>query len=80
LVGAPVPVLDAWCPPFPCLYLYFPGHRHLPPALKAFADLLRERDAQGLAPTPGSCQPLLSALPAAGRHSAITACGEAPAG
>ncbi len=48
--GALVPVLDAWCPPFPGLYLYFPGHRHLPPPLKAFADLLRERDAQGLAP------------------------------
>lgn len=48
--GTLVPVLDAWCPPFPGLYLYFPGHRHVPPALKAFTDLLRERDAAGLAP------------------------------
>ncbi len=48
--GALVPVLDAWCPPFPGLYLYFPGHRHVPPALKALTDLQRERDAAGLAP------------------------------
>ncbi|WMJ69334.1 LysR family transcriptional regulator [Stenotrophomonas sp. 24(2023)] len=48
--GTLVPVLDAWCPPFPGLYLYFPGHRHLPPPLKAFVALLRERDAAGLSP------------------------------
>lgn len=48
--GRLLPVLDAWCPPFAGLYLYFPGHRHLPPPLKGLVALQRERDAAGLAP------------------------------
>ncbi|MCB8879390.1 LysR family transcriptional regulator [Acidisoma cellulosilytica] len=34
-------LLDEWCPPIPGLFLYYPGHRHVPPALRAFVDLLK---------------------------------------
>ena len=40
--GALVLLLSAWCPPIPGLYLYYPGHRHVPPALRAFIDVARE--------------------------------------
>ncbi|MDR3436772.1 LysR family transcriptional regulator [Telmatospirillum sp.] len=40
--GALVTVLDDWCPAIPGLFLYYPGHRHVPPALRAFIDVLRE--------------------------------------
>ncbi|MDQ0393108.1 LysR family transcriptional regulator [Labrys monachus] len=40
--GALVTVLDDWCPPIPGLFLYYPGHRHVPPALRAFIDVLKE--------------------------------------
>ncbi|MCL6706920.1 LysR family transcriptional regulator [Pseudomonas sp. R2.Fl] len=36
------PVLLDWCPPFPGLYLYYPGHRRVPPALRVFIDVLKE--------------------------------------
>lgn len=36
------PVLLDWCPPFPGLFLYYPGHRRVPPALRAFIDVLKE--------------------------------------
>lgn len=37
-----VVVLDDWCPPIPGLFLYYPGHRLVPPALRAFIDVLKE--------------------------------------
>jgi DNA-binding transcriptional LysR family regulator len=40
--GALLSVLDDWCPPIPGLYLYYPGHRLVPPALRAFIDVLKE--------------------------------------
>ena len=39
--GALVPVLEDWCPPIPGLILYYPGHRHVPAALRAFIDVLK---------------------------------------
>ena len=40
--GKVVAVLEEWCPRFPGLMLYYPGHRHVPPALRAFVDVLKE--------------------------------------
>jgi DNA-binding transcriptional LysR family regulator len=40
--GALVTVLDDWCPLIPGMFLYYPGHRHPPPGLRAFIDILRE--------------------------------------
>jgi DNA-binding transcriptional LysR family regulator len=40
--GDLVTVLDDWCPAIPGLFLYYPGHRHVPPGLKAFIDVLKE--------------------------------------
>ncbi len=40
--GALVPVLDDWCPAIPGLFLYYPGHRLVPPGLRAFIDVLKE--------------------------------------
>lgn len=40
--GRLVIVLEEWTPPFPGLCFYYSGHRHLPPALRAFADLARQ--------------------------------------
>lgn len=37
-----VAVLDDWCPAIPGLFLYYPGHRHVPAGLRAFVDVLRE--------------------------------------
>ncbi|ABD05238.1 transcriptional regulator, LysR family [Rhodopseudomonas palustris HaA2] len=39
--GAVVGVLDEWCPKIPGLFLYYPGHRHVPAGLRAFIDVLR---------------------------------------
>ncbi len=39
--GALVPVLNDWCPMIPGLFLYYPGHRHVPTALRAFIDVLK---------------------------------------
>ncbi len=40
--GALVTVLDEWCPSIPGLFLYYPGHRHVPSGLRAFIDIMRE--------------------------------------
>jgi DNA-binding transcriptional LysR family regulator len=33
--GAPIRVLEDWCPPFPGFFLYYPGRRQQPSALSA---------------------------------------------
>lgn len=40
--GRLVRVLEDWTPPYPGFALYFPGHRHVPAALRALVDALRE--------------------------------------
>ena len=35
-------VLDEWCPRFPGLCLYYPGHRQVPAGLRGFVDVLKE--------------------------------------
>jgi DNA-binding transcriptional LysR family regulator len=37
-------VLEPWCPVIPGLRLYYPGHRHVPAALRAFVELLKETE------------------------------------
>lgn len=44
LAGALVTVLEDWCPPIPGLALYYPRSRHMPSPLRAFIDLLKQRD------------------------------------
>lgn len=41
--GTLVRVLDDWCAPFPGFHLYYPGRRHVSPALAAFVDAVRIR-------------------------------------
>ena len=38
-------LLENWSPAIPGLCLYYPGHRHVPPALRVFIDSLRAADA-----------------------------------
>ena len=40
------PLLEAWSPPIPGFCLYYSGHRHVPPALRAFIDDVRAADLQ----------------------------------
>jgi DNA-binding transcriptional LysR family regulator len=35
-------VLEDWCPRIPGLFLYYPGHRHVPPGLKALIEVVKE--------------------------------------
>ena len=42
--GTLLRVLDDWCPPGPPLALYYPGNRHVPSALRAFIDVLKQAD------------------------------------
>ncbi|MGJ4945910.1 LysR family transcriptional regulator [Bradyrhizobium sp. HKCCYLS1011] len=44
--GQLVLVLADWCPPIPGLALYYPRNRHVPSALRAFIDTLKETNAQ----------------------------------
>lgn len=39
--GTLATVLDDWCPSIPGLCLYYPGHRHVPPGLRAFIEVLQ---------------------------------------
>ena len=41
--GQLVRVLEDWSPSFDGLFLYYPGHRQVPVALRAFIDMLRTR-------------------------------------
>jgi DNA-binding transcriptional LysR family regulator len=41
--GRLVQVLADWCPYYPGLHLYYPSRRHVPAALKAFIDFVRDR-------------------------------------
>ena len=40
--NALVAVLEEWCPSIPGLFLYYPGHRHVPAGLRAFIDVLKQ--------------------------------------
>jgi DNA-binding transcriptional LysR family regulator len=40
--GRLVQVLGDWTPPYPGLCLYYPSHRHLAAAMRAFTDMIRE--------------------------------------
>lgn len=40
--GRLVALLQDWCPTIPGLFLYYSGQRRVPPALRAFIDVLRE--------------------------------------
>lgn len=42
--GRLVRVLEEWCPPFPGFFLYYPGRRQMPPALRALIDTLRVKE------------------------------------
>ena len=45
--GRLVAVLQDWCAPSSELALYYPGHRHVPAALRAFIDVLQDVFAPG---------------------------------
>ena len=36
-----ISVLDDWCPEFPGAFLYYPGNRNIPSALRAFVDMVK---------------------------------------
>ncbi|MTD09639.1 LysR family transcriptional regulator [Serratia sp. YC16] len=45
--GRLLPLLDAWTPPFPGFYLYYPANRQTPRPLRAFIDFARQWTEQG---------------------------------
>jgi DNA-binding transcriptional LysR family regulator len=47
--GSLVTVLDDWCPLIPGLFLYYPGHRHVPAGLRAFIDVLKTVGGENVA-------------------------------
>ena len=52
--GQLVRVLEDWSPSFEGLFLYYPGHRQVPAALRALIDMIRT--ARGSAPAKSSLQ------------------------
>jgi DNA-binding transcriptional LysR family regulator len=52
--GQLVRVLEDWSPAFEGLFLYYPGHRRVPAALRALIDMIRT--ARGSAPAKSSLQ------------------------
>ena len=52
--GQLVRVLEDWSPSFEGLFLYYPGHRQVPAALRALIDMIRT--ARGSAPGRSSLQ------------------------
>jgi len=42
--GALCSLLEDWCPTYPGMFLYYPGHRHVPAGLRAFIDVLTQTD------------------------------------
>ena len=46
-------VLADWSPSFQGLFLYYPGRRQIPAALRAFIDMIRMSDRPAAAPRPG---------------------------
>lgn len=48
--GKLLSVMDEWCPPFGGLRLYYPGHRHVLPALRAFIELAHELNTRQTLP------------------------------
>jgi DNA-binding transcriptional LysR family regulator len=50
--GQLVRVLEDWSPSFEGLFLYYPGHRQVPAALRALIDMIRA--PHGAAPAKGS--------------------------
>ncbi|WP_333494415.1 LysR family transcriptional regulator [Kluyvera sp. CHPC 1.251] len=48
--GKLISVLDEWCPTFGGLRLYYPGHRHVLPSLRAFVELAHELNARQTLP------------------------------
>ena len=57
--GQLVRVLEDWSPAFEGLYLYYPGHRQVPVALRALIDMLRS--ARGSVPAKGLLEHSLAA-------------------
>lgn len=57
--GQLVRVLEDWSPSFEGFFLYYPGHRQVPVALRALIDMLRA--ARGSAPAKGSIEVPLAA-------------------
>jgi DNA-binding transcriptional LysR family regulator len=52
--GQLIRVLEDWSPKFDGLFLYYPGHRQVPVALRALIDMLR--NVRGSAPAEGSLE------------------------
>jgi DNA-binding transcriptional LysR family regulator len=52
-----VPVLQAFCEPFPGFYLYYPQRRHASPALRALIDHLRRARLPASGRKPGAGSP-----------------------
>jgi DNA-binding transcriptional LysR family regulator len=40
--GSLCALLEEWCPAYPGLFLYYPGHRQVPAGLRAFIDVMKD--------------------------------------